>query len=611
MDKTLLFRHDKNSVPVLLCFLPDGHVCDLPLHGRQTFGRSGRGADLMVPSPYISGRHGEFGIIQGRIMYRDTESTNGTWINGQPCTSITQIMPGDIFSFYPKNAPGKTAVFRMITVYLKRYPLTWRTVPLSPDIREIMVGRGEGAFRLEDPYISTRHATFFNSAQGWTVIDLGSTNGVYVNTRRIDGASKLAPGDIIQIGATWFYFTDKALCFGTAGIPVTASGDSLDGTVHGMKVEKSASDSEVQDEPAPIHDIPAAEDYGKTPSPKKSSDGNNRENTPAGEDSFEGDRHKKENPPYASGSANTSGNRPENISAGTVNRLEDSIRAEAAAAEDESGGKSLMIDIRKRDVWHNFRKRTLLADIKLTIDPGDFVLILGGSGAGKSTFLKAVMGYNQAEGTILYGDLDVYREYEEVKYEIGYVPQKDLIRLNDTVYNTLLAAAQMRMPASATAEDHIRRAEWAMSLLGLTDEHSNMAGMISGGQLKRLSIATELVGNPSLFFLDEPDSGLDGPMSRDLMLSLRKIADLGKIVLIITHAPDRCIDLFTKVIVLGKTEKDNVGHLLYFGTPENAKAFFETDTLEGIIRRINRKSENGDGLADHYLEKYNRMTGRT
>ena len=576
MEKTLKFQHDKHSIPVLLCFLPDGHACDLPLQGRQTFGRTGRGADLCVPSPYISGRHGEFGIIQGRIMYRDTGSTNGTWINGQPCTSIQEILPGDIFTFYPKNAPRGTAAFRMIPVYLKHYPLTWRSVPLSPDIREIMVGRGEGAFKLEDPYISTRHATFFNSAQGWTIIDLGSTNGVYINTRRIEGASKLSPGDIIQIGATWFYFTGSALCFGTASVPVTASGTSLDGTVHGMTVEKPSAEVKMQERPSSL---------------KGSLVANAHEQVPASGYGFD--------------------NRPEAPDAGLMSRLEDSIRAEAAATEDESVGKSLMIDIRKRDVWHNFRKRTLLSDIKLTINPGDFVLILGGSGAGKSTFLKAVMGYNQAEGTILYGDLDVYREYEEVKYEIGYVPQKDLVRLNDTVYNTLLAAAQMRMPASATNADHVRQTEWAMSLLGLTDERNNMASMISGGQLKRLSIATELVGNPSLFFLDEPDSGLDGPMSRDLMMSLRKVADLGKIVLIITHGPDRSIDLFTKVIVLGKTEKDNIGHLLYFGTPENAKTFFETDSLEGIIRRINRKSENGDGLADHFLEKYNRMRGNT
>ena len=606
MEKTMKFTHDKNSVPVLLCFLPDGHACDLPLYGRQTFGRTGRGADLCVPSPYISGRHGEFGIMQGRIMYRDTGSTNGTWINGRPCTSIQEILPGDIFTFYPKNVPGVSAAFRMILVYLKHYPLTWRSVPLSPDIREIMVGRGEGAFKLEDPYISTRHATFFNSARGWTVIDLGSTNGVYVNTRRIEGASELIPGDIIQIGATWFYFTGKSLCFGTAGRPVTASGTSLDGTVHGMTIEKPSADVKIQERHSSLKGSPASNVHGQNPAPQNMPAVSGHEQAPSSKDSLG-----KYISAGAAESAFGSEYRMEPQDAGMVSRLEDSIRAEAAATEDESGGKSLVIDIRKRDVWHNFRKRTLLSDIRLTIDPGDFVLILGGSGAGKSTFLKAVMGYNQAEGSVLYGDLDVYREYEEVKYEIGYVPQKDLVRLNDTVYNTLLAAAQMRMPASATAADHVRQTEWAMSLLGLTDERNNMASMISGGQLKRLSIATELVGNPSLFFLDEPDSGLDGPMSRDLMLSLRKIADLGKIVLIITHGPDRSIDLFKKVIVLGKTEKDNIGHLLYFGTPENAKTFFETDSLEGIIRRINRKSENGDGLADHFLEKYNRMKERT
>lgn len=604
MDKTLLFRHDKNSVPFLLCFHPEGHACDLPLQGRQTFGRAGRGADLAVPSPYISGRHGEFGIIQGRIMYRDTGSTNGTYVNGELCTSIKEIMPGDIFTFYPKNRTEGPAVFRMVPVFLKHYPLTWRTVPLSSDIREILVGRGEGSFRLEDPYVSTRHATFFNSAQGWTVIDLKSTNGVYVNSRKINGASKLVPGDIVQIGATWFYFTGKALCFGTAGVPVTASGTSLDGTVHGMTVEKPTDAANRQERYSSLKGSLAAHESGRAHEDMHGSSGH-------GEFSAHEEHFGEKFPAVRPGSQPDSENRREPGADDRISRIEDSVRAEAAAAADESGGKSLMIDIRKRDVWHNFRKRTLLSDIRLTIDPGDFVLILGGSGAGKSTFLKAVMGYNQAEGTILYGDLDVYREYEEVKYEIGYVPQKDLVRLNDTVYNTLLAAAKMRMPASATAADHVRQTEWAMSLLGLTDERNNMASMISGGQLKRLSIATELVGNPSLFFLDEPDSGLDGPMSRDLMESLRKIADLGKIVLIITHSPDRSIDLFKKVIVLGKTEKDNVGHLLYFGTPENAKSFFGTDSLEGIIRRINRKSENGDGMADHFLEKYDRMRGKT
>ena len=266
-------------------------------------------------------------------------------------------------------------------------------------------------------------------------------------------------------------------------------------------------------------------------------------------------------------------------------------------------GAGLDIEIRERNVRKGLRKRTLLRDIRLQVVPGDFVLILGGSGAGKSTFIKSVMGYDRADADISYGSLDVYRDYEKVKYEIGYVPQQNLIRLNDTVYDTLYAEAKMKMPGTSTRQEYVQQVDWAMSLLGLTAEKNNLCASISGGQLKRLSIAIELVGDPGIFFLDEPDSGLDGTMSRLLMENLKEIADLGKMVMIITHGPDRAADLFTRVLVLGKTG-DNVGHLLFYGPVKDALSFFEVDSLEHIVKRINSRAEGGEGLADYFLEKY-------
>lgn len=214
------------------------------------------------------------------------------------------------------------------------------------------------------------------------------------------------------------------------------------------------------------------------------------------------------------------------------------------------------------------------------------------------------MGESKAEGTVRLGDVDVYEEYERIKYQIGYVPQKDLVRLNDTVYMTLFDAARLRMPASCDDEKRRERVEWAIELLGLARERDTMAERLSGGQLKRLSIAVELVGDPALFFLDEPDSGLDGKMASSLLKSLRSIADLGKMVLVITHGPDRAAELFSKVLVLAKSDRDGAGHLLFFGTVDEAKAFFGVDTLEGIVGRINRPDEGGEGRADFYLQKW-------
>ena len=74
--------------------------------------------------------------------------------------------------------------------------------------------------------------------------------------------------------------------------------------------------------------------------------------------------------------------------------------------------------------------------------------------------------------------------------------------------------------------------------------------------------------------------------------------------MIISHGPDRAADLFDKIIVLAKSVKDNCGHLAFFGTVNEAREFFETTTLEGIVKRINREDEGGEGLSDFYIEKY-------
>lgn len=276
-------------------------------------------------------------------------------------------------------------------------------------------------------------------------------------------------------------------------------------------------------------------------------------------------------------------------------------------SHEETQKNKLTIDIEERSVWEFFRKKILLEDISLSIDPGEMVLVLGGSGAGKTTFINAVMGYEKAKGTIKEGDRDLYRNYNQMKYEIGFVPQQDLLRGDDTVYDTLDNAAELKLPVSLNEEMRKTRIGQVLELFGLEREKDTLVEKLSGGQRRRLSIAVEFIADPSLFFLDEPDSGLDGVMARALMENLRGIADENKIVIVITHSPDRAADLFDKIIVLAKSEASNTGRLAFYGLIDEAKSFFGADTLEGIVKKINRKDEGGEGLADEFIKKYEEL----
>ena len=198
---------------------------------------------------------------------------------------------------------------------------------------------------------------------------------------------------------------------------------------------------------------------------------------------------------------------------------------------------------------------------------------------------------------------NMYTQYKRMQYEVGFVPQQEMMRGKDAVINTLLDSAKLRLPIEISAEQRRKRVDDVMDTFGLTPVNTNLVEKLSGGQKKRLSISMEFISNPSLFILDEPDSGLDGVMARALFVELRKIADSGKIVIVITHTPDRVIDLFDDVIVLAK-DSARTGRLAFYGSVEEARKFFGREKMEEIVKSVNRKEEGGDGLADEFVLKY-------
>lgn len=289
-----------------------------------------------------------------------------------------------------------------------------------------------------------------------------------------------------------------------------------------------------------------------------------------------------------------------------VSNVDYNRAAATSGAALDAVKQGMTVNLTDRTATVFFKKRYLLKDIHLSIPTGHMVLLLGGSGAGKTTFLNAITGYEKANAEVLLNGSDIYKDYESMKYGLGFVPQQDLMRMNDTVDMTLTDAAELRLPKTMSFLKRRGRIKEMLEKFGLTSVRHSLVGKLSGGQRKRLSIAMEFISDPTLFILDEPDSGLDGVVSRNLFLSLRAIADEGKIVMVITHTPDRVIDLFDDVIVLAK-DSARTGRLAYYGSVKEAYKFFGKNSMEEILLSVNQKDEGGEGRAEEYVEKYSRM----
>lgn len=180
---------------------------------------------------------------------------------------------------------------------------------------------------------------------------------------------------------------------------------------------------------------------------------------------------------------------------------------------------------------------------------------------------------------------NLYDNYDELKSNIGYVPQEDIVYSNLTLHDTLQYAAKLRMPDNTTRKERNIRIKEVLEIVQLTELENSYIRQLSGGQRKRASIAVELIADPNLFFLDEPTSGLDPGTERSIMLTLRKMAEMGKTVILVTHNTLN-LHLCDKVAFFGKG-----GKLCFFGRPKDALEFFGVDDFVDIYTLLNEDVE--------------------
>ncbi|MDM7326228.1 MAG: ATP-binding cassette domain-containing protein [Thermosynechococcus sp. Uc] len=213
--------------------------------------------------------------------------------------------------------------------------------------------------------------------------------------------------------------------------------------------------------------------------------------------------------------------------------------------------------------------RPLLQDVSFVAEPKQLVGVVGGSGTGKSTLLKVLMGLDPLqEGQVLLNGLNLHRNLATYRHQIGYVPQEDIVHARLTVAEVLNYAAQLRLPADTDAQNRRAAIQRVLEQVQLTGTEHQRVASLGGGERKRLSIAVELLANPKLFLLDEPTSGLDPGLDFLLMQLLRQLADQERTIILVTHATSH-VNLCDRVLVLGAG-----GRLCYFGPANEACHFF-------------------------------------
>ena len=229
------------------------------------------------------------------------------------------------------------------------------------------------------------------------------------------------------------------------------------------------------------------------------------------------------------------------------------------------------------------RTRKLLDNINLVVNPGEFVCLLGPSGSGKSTLLDCLNGRRRATGgTVLANGEDFYRHFDNFRQSLGYVPQKDIVHTGLTVFRALYYTAQLRLPTDTDPHEMNARIEQVLKEMELGPHRDTLIGNLSGGQIKRVSLGAELLGQPCMLYIDEATSGLDAGTETRMMRLFRRLSDEGRSIICITHNIEN-VDQCHLILVLSR------GKVLFYGPPAEAPAYFKVARLSDVYDRLDEQ----------------------
>ena len=222
-----------------------------------------------------------------------------------------------------------------------------------------------------------------------------------------------------------------------------------------------------------------------------------------------------------------------------------------------------MAKVELKNLSKTYDKKILaLEDINLTIEDGQFFVLLGPSGAGKTTTLRCIAGLEKIDsGSVLF-DNESVTEDQPASRDVSFVFQQFSLYPHYTVYENL--AFPLRSPMRKLPEDEIKtKIENISKMLKISNKLKNKATELSGGEMQRVAIGRALVRNPNIYLMDEPLSSLDAKLRESLRVELKSIqTNLNATILYVTHDQAEATTLADKIGVLKE------GKIVQIGTPE-------------------------------------------
>ena len=222
-----------------------------------------------------------------------------------------------------------------------------------------------------------------------------------------------------------------------------------------------------------------------------------------------------------------------------------------------------MAKVELKNLSKSYDKKILaLENINLTIEDGQFFVLLGPSGAGKTTTLRCIAGLEKVDsGSVLF-DNESVTEDQPASRDVSFVFQQFSLYPHYTVYENL--AFPLRSPMRKLPEEEIKtKIENVAKMLKISNKLKNKATELSGGEMQRVAIGRALVRKPNIYLMDEPLSSLDAKLRESLRIELKNIqTNLNATILYVTHDQAEATTLADKIGVLKE------GKIVQIGTPE-------------------------------------------